>query len=106
MLNPDEERFLKEWPQRRLTYKKGLRKYLVGLPMAVFIVVALLVNIGAGWYGRAEAVLRSNSSMFITVLLAAVGIIIFMGEFTGRYKYDELEQKYAELQARAQRESN
>ena len=100
MLTAEEQQFLNDWPRRRTTYKKGLRKYLVGLPIAITIVVALLVNVFVGWYSRAEAVLRSNSSVFIVVLLAAAGIIIFMGEFAGRYKYDQYEQRYQELLAK------
>jgi membrane protein YdbS with pleckstrin-like domain len=97
MLTKEEEDFIVYWSEQRKKNKRSLTQFTVGLPLAVSIVAALFVNIITGWHKRAAMVLRSNASLIIVILLACVGIVIFMTIFSQRHKWEYYEQRYQEL---------
>ncbi len=97
MLSKQDQDFLRYWEANRLKKKKFLRQFSVGLPLSVLIVAVLFVNILSGWYKRADMVIRSNSSVIIVVIIAAIGIAVFMTIFSSKHKWEQNEQRYQEL---------
>jgi membrane protein YdbS with pleckstrin-like domain len=97
MLTPAEQGFMAYWQQQRTNKKKYLSKWSLGLPAGAVIVAAILINFLSGWYKRADMQLRADGSVIITVLIAALGIVIFMVYFSVRYKWEQNEQHYQEL---------
>ena len=105
MLSKQEEEFIRYWQENRSKKKKFLRQFSIGLPLSVLIVAVLFFNILSGWHERADMVLRSNSSLIIVVLIAAVGISVFITVFSSRHKWDQNEQRYKELLAKKEKAS-
>ena len=68
--------------------------------MGVLIIGALFVNIITGWHKRAAMVLESSGSMILSIVIAAVVIVVFITVFSIRFKWDQHEQRYQELLAR------
>ena len=97
MLTKEEEDFIAYWAANREKKKKSIWQFSFGLPLGVMIVLLLFVNIVSGWYKRADMVLRSHSSLIITILIAAIGIVIFISVFSARYQWEQSEQRYLEL---------
>ena len=97
MLTTDEEKFMKYWEIQRQKKKQFLSKTSIGLPLGVIIVVALVVNFLSGWYDKADMMLRQNASVIIVVLVAAIGIVVFITIFSARHRWDQNELHYQEL---------
>jgi hypothetical protein len=97
MLTKQEEDFLRYWSAERLRKKSFLKKLNLGLPLGVLIVAATLVNFLSGWYKKADMDLHANGSVIIVVLIAAIGIIVFVGLFSARHKWEQNEVYYAGL---------
>jgi len=97
MITKDEEDFLRYWSQQRLRKKQFLNKLSVGLPLGALIGGGLVINFLSGWYKRADMELRSNSSVIIVVLIAAIAIVVFITIFANRHKWDQNELRYQEL---------
>ena len=100
MLTKQEEEFINYWEAARLKKKKSVWQFSVGLPLAVCIVLALFVNLVSGWYKRADMIIRSNASLLITIMLAAMGIVAFISYFSARHQWEQKEQQYQELLAK------
>jgi formate hydrogenlyase subunit 3/multisubunit Na+/H+ antiporter MnhD subunit len=97
MLTTEEEKFVAYWSKQRLRKKQFMRKYSIGLPLAVLIVVALFINFLSGWYQKADMELHADSSVIIVVLVAAIGIVVFITLFSVRHKWEQNELLYHEL---------
>jgi hypothetical protein len=97
MLTQEEQSFLDYWAQQRLRNKKTLKQFSIGLPLGVMIVLALFINVLAGWHKKAAMVLKGHGSVIITVVVAAVGIVVFMTIFSRNHQWDMYEQRYQEL---------
>ncbi len=97
MLNRHEEEFIRYWEQNRLRKKKLFRQLAVGLPMAVFLVIAIFINFFSGWYKRADMVLHTDPSLVLVLLVAGMLIVVFVVIFAARHKWDMNEQRYNEL---------
>ena len=104
MTKPEED-FIRYWSGPRQRKKQFLRKFSIGLPLGVLIVVALMVNFLSGWYEKADMVLRQNSSLIIVVLVAALGIVIFIVLFSAHHKWDQNELLYQELMKKKEEET-
>ena len=102
MLTKHEEDFISYWSSQRQRKKQFLRKLSIGLPLAVIIVAALIINFLSGWYVQADKEIRSNGSVIIVVLIAAIAIVVFITIFSARHKWDQNEQHYQELIQRKQ----
>ncbi|MFL5787350.1 MAG: hypothetical protein ACJ748_04810 [Flavisolibacter sp.] len=96
-LTTEETGFLDYWEKQRLKKKQFLRKFSIGLPLAMLIAGGLIINFLSGWYKRADMELRSNSSTIIVVLIAVVAIVVFITLFAAHHKWDQNEQYYQEL---------
>ncbi len=90
------------WESNRLRRKRGIRQLSIGLPLSVLIVFAIFANFLSGWYPRAEAAFRADSSIIFIVLIAVLGIVVFTTIFSIKHKWDINEQRYQELKARKQ----
>ncbi len=97
MLTEEEKKFIEYWKANRDRKKKSIWQFSVGLPLGVLIIVALFVNLLIGWYQRADMQLRSNISLIIVILIAAVGIVVFISFYSARHQWDQNEQRYLEL---------
>ena len=97
MLTQEEQNFIRYWEQQRLRKKQFLRKFSIGLPLGVLIALGLFINILSGWYKKADMELRSNSSLIITIVIAVIGIVLFITLFSSHHKWDQNEQHYKEL---------
>ena len=100
MMTKEEQSFISYWSQERLRKKKFLRKLSIGLPLAVVISVAVLINVFSGWYQKADMELRSNSSLMIVILVAILGIVVFITIFSAHHRWDRNESMYQELMQR------
>ena len=97
MLTEDEKKFIASWKVDRLRKKKLIRQLSVGLPLAVVLVIAIFINFFSGWYKRADMEIRSSSSLIIVLMVAGIGIVVFMTVFSAKHKWDINEQRYREL---------
>ena len=100
MLTEDEEKFVVYWENNRFRRKKLVKQLAVGLPIAVAIVVALFVNFFSGWYKRADMMIRSQSSLVLVLIIAALLIVIFISVFSAKHQWDLNEQRYREFLAK------
>jgi small-conductance mechanosensitive channel len=104
MLTKNEEDFIRYWEVQRTKKRQFLRKTSIGLPLAVVIVVALMVNFLSGWYEKADQMIHQNTSVIIVVLIAVIGIVVFITVFSARHKWEQNELYYEELMAKKQKQ--
>ncbi|MGV3528904.1 MAG: hypothetical protein ACO1OO_08415 [Flavisolibacter sp.] len=104
MLNKKEEDFLQYWEEQRKDKKKFLRKVSIGLPLGVLLAAAVLINFLSGWYKKPDMDIRSHSSVIIVVLIALVGIVVFITIFSAHYRWDQNEMQYKELLSKKKKE--
>jgi heme/copper-type cytochrome/quinol oxidase subunit 4 len=97
MITEQEKAFIDYWTVQRGKKKTSLRRFTVGFPLAVMILVVLFANILAGWHKRAAMIIQSNGSIILMVIIAAVGIVVFMTYFSSKHEWDQNEQRYQEL---------
>ena len=105
MLSQQEKDFLRYWEVNRLSKKRFLRQFSIGLPLGVLIVVAIFFNLLSGWYKKADAVVRSNSSVIPVIIIALIITTVFITIFSSRHKWEQNEQRYNELKHKAESES-
>lgn len=104
MLTKEEKDFLMYWEANRLNKKKFLRQFSIGLPLGVLLAGAVFINLLSGWYKKADMVIRSNSSILVTILIALLAIAVFLTIFSSRHKWEQNEQRYLELKAKENKE--
>jgi branched-subunit amino acid permease len=105
MLTPQEKAFIEYWSVER-TKKISFRKKLyAGLPLASVIILATFVVVATGWDKRATAIIRTQGSVILPILLAAIGIVIFMTVFSARHQWDQNEENYHSLLQKQKREA-
>lgn len=98
MLSKEDENFLKYWSEQRQKKKPFFGMASVGLRLGMLIAIGLALSIFAATYSRkANPVLENNSSLIITVMIAGLGIVLFLTYFTGQHKWDQNELHYQEL---------
>jgi len=104
MLTQEDENFLHYWSNQRQRKKKFLSKTSIGLPLGVFIVLATMVSLLAGWYPRANMILHEYSSLIIVIIIAGLGIVAFITIFSAQHKWDQNELHYNELLRKKQQD--
>ena len=97
MWTEHEKNFVAYWEANRLRKKKFFRQLSVGLPLSVFLVMAIAINFFSGWYKRADMEIRSQSSLVLVLVIAGLLIVGFMTVFSAKHKWDMNEQHYREL---------
>ncbi len=104
MLNQEEKKFIEYWKVQRLKKKQFFRKFSLGLPLGVAIMLALVLSMLSGWYEKADEFIKENASVIIVVLIACLAIVAFISLFSVRHQWDQNEQHYHELLAREEKE--
>ncbi len=100
MLTAEEKKFINYWEQNRNRKKRLLWQLAAGLPLGVFLSVAIFVTYFSQWYHRAVMVINVNHSGTLVVLIGLILIVIFMVVFSGHHNWDMNEQRYKELMAK------
>jgi membrane protein YdbS with pleckstrin-like domain len=100
MLTPEEKNFINYWEMNRNRKKRVLWQLAAGLPLGVFLALAICVNYFSGWYQRAAMEIKINTSGVLVVLIALVLVIVFVAVFSARHKWEMNEQRYKELMAK------
>lgn len=96
-LTKEEKDFLAYWEVNRVHKKKFLRQFSLGFPLAVLMVLAIFINIFSGWNKRVEMIVRGDASFLYMIVIAIVGIVVFITIFSNRHKWEQNEQRYQEL---------
>lgn len=99
MLTSQEQKFVAYWSVQRT--KKRRPGYTIGFRMGVLIVGAIFISLVTGWHKPAMMALRSDSSTILVIMIALLLIVIFISVFAGRYQWEQREQRYQELVAKA-----
>ena len=102
MLTKDEERFIEFWEKER-TRKRSVFNYTMGLRLGVLMIALVFINLISGWDKRATAVLRSNTSFIIVIIIACVAIVVFLTIFSSKYQWEQKEQQYKEFLAKKEK---
>jgi len=97
MLTEQENEFIRYWEENRKRKKRVSQQLSVGLPFAVFMVLAIFISIFSNWYIGAVAVLRLDGRLILILLIAVILIVIFIVIFSARHRWDMNEQHYKEL---------
>jgi membrane protein YdbS with pleckstrin-like domain len=97
MLTHQEKNFIIYWEQNRNRKKRLLWQLAAGLPLGVFLAIAISLNYFSGWYKRAAMEININASGILVVLVALILIIVFVAVFSARHKWEMNEQRYKEL---------
>jgi Ni/Fe-hydrogenase subunit HybB-like protein len=98
MLTKEDEEFLKYWSEQRQKKKPFFGMASVGLRLGVFIAIGIALSLVAATYSRkANPVLENYTSLIITIIIAGLGIVLFITYFTGQHKWDQNELHYQEL---------
>jgi amino acid transporter len=96
-MTPEEQKFFNYWKEQRLHKKKFLRKLSIGLPVAVLAALFFVINLFSGWYKKATMQLNSDPSVIIVILVALIGIVIFITIFSAHHRWDRNETLFQEL---------
>lgn len=94
----DERKFIEYWEKNR-DYQSTLRyQLLFGLPIGLLFSLPILINflLGRFWYKRADAVGLSQFNPVVLVL-AILGISIFIAILNRKFRWEKLERQYLEL---------
>jgi len=99
MLSKKEEEFLIWWPNNKQKEQNPIRQVILGLPIGLFIGIAIIIALESGWYERANMVAHSKGSPVILIIAICI-ISTFIAVFYKRYKCEMYEQQYQELMAK------
>lgn len=102
-LSKEEQEFIHYWQANRLGKKKFLRQFSIAFPLTVLMVLALFINIFSGWDKRAEMIIRGDASSLYVVIIAIIGIAVFVTVFSSRHKWEQNEQRFLELKEKEKR---
>jgi hypothetical protein len=100
MLTQQEQDFIRYWEANRLSRKKIVRQFLIGIPVGLLFVIPIVINFSSGWYKRAQMEANSEDFNPIVLMVALLLIVGFTAIFYQRHKWDQYEQRYRELLAR------
>ena len=103
MLSDEEKKFIQYWEKNRGRKKRSFRQLALGLPLGVVIVFLIFVNLLAGWFKRAEMMIRAEPSLIFVLLGATLLIVVFVAVFSVYHKWDINEQRYRELLSKKER---
>src|SRR3954466_13466146 len=96
MLTNRERDFIIYWEKNREREKKNVRQLFIGLPAGLLIAAGIILSLDLNWYERANMVANASLNPYI-LLIAVVGIIVFMAIFHKKHQWDMKEQRYREL---------
>ena len=102
MLNERERQFVQYWEANRLREKQWQQQLMAGIPMGLLFALPVLAIIFTGklWYKRADMMIRSQTSLILVLVIAALLIVIFVAVFSAKHQWDLNEQRYKEFLAK------
>ena len=100
MLTEQEQNFIRYWEANRLSRKKVVRQFLIGIPVGLAFVIPIVINFSSGWYKRAQMEANSEDFNPMVLMVALLLIVAFTAIFYQRHRWDQYEQRYRELLAR------
>ncbi len=98
MLTEQEEAFIVYWQANRDKQKTTFRQFLLGIPLALLFIIPIVLNFFSGWYKRALMMSRTTDFNPGVLLVALLGIVVFIAVFSRKFKWEQYEQRYIELQ--------
>lgn len=107
MISKEEEEFIKYWEQNRNKQKRFFKQLAIGLPFGVLFAIAMFLNFASGWDKRVLEITKtypSFKSLILVLLIALVGIVVFISVFSVKVKWEKHEQRYRELLNRSESE--
>lgn len=109
MISEKETDFLRYWERNRDIENSFLSKLGRGLPMALLFglpIILLIVVIRIflpDWYMKISG---TSPGMFITAVIAMLGVVLFYAYFRMQYKWEMNEQLYRELKSKENKLNN
>ena len=107
MLSKEEQEFIKYWEQNRGKQKRFFKQIAIGLPFGVLFAIAMFLNFSSGWDKRVAEITKnypSFKSLILVLLIALLGIVVFISVFSVKIKWEKYEQRYRELLSRSKSE--
>src|SRR5450432_783812 len=109
MISEKEKAFLLYWERNREIENTFISKLtrgfpmalLFGLPIILFVVVVRLFL--PDWYMKISG---TSPGMFLTAVIATIGVVIFYSYFRMQYKWEMNEQLYKELKSKENKSDN
>lgn len=100
-MTQEEKQFITYWEQNRLSLRNRSRQLLSGLPFGfLFSLPVLVALIYHNWYKRINYITNAE---LITVIIAVIGIAVFVAVFRKQFQWDQQEQLYKELKFKEKR---
>ena len=109
MISEKEIAFLRYWESHREIENTFISKLTRGFPMALLFglpIILLVVVVRLflpEWYMKISG---TSPGMFITAILAMLGVVIFYAYFRMQYKWEMNEQLYKELKSKENKSYN
>ena len=109
MISEKETLFLRYWERNRDIENTFISKLTRGFPMALIFglpIILLIVVVKIffpDWYMKISG---TSPGMFVTAVIAMVGVVIFYSYFRMQYKWEMNEQLYQELKSRENKSEN
>jgi L-cystine uptake protein TcyP (sodium:dicarboxylate symporter family) len=107
MFSKEEQAFIKYWEQNRNKQRRFFKQFAIGLPFGVLFAIAMFLNFSSGWDKRVLEITKtypSFKSLILVLLIALVGIVVFISVFSVKVRWEKYEQRYRELMSRSQSE--
>ena len=104
MLTDEEIAFMDYWERNRDKQNKIFKQLLLGIPVGLLFVIPIVFSLVSGWDKRAVMIANTGDFNPGILLVALLLIIGFTAIFSRKYRWDQNEQKYRELQAKKGRE--
>lgn len=103
MISEKEKAFLRYWEGNREIENTFISKLTRGFPMALLfglpiILLVIVIRIFfPDWYMKISG---TSPGMFLTAVIAMLGVVIFYAYFRMQYKWEMNEQLYKELKSK------
>ncbi|MCW3090998.1 MAG: hypothetical protein JWP81_2067 [Ferruginibacter sp.] len=109
MISEKESAFLSYWERNRDIENTFTSKLTRGLPMAmlfglpIILLVVVVRLFFPDWYMKISG---TSPGMFVTAVVAMIGVVLFYSYFRMQYKWEMNEQLYKELKAKQNKSNN
>ncbi|MEP7141898.1 MAG: hypothetical protein ABI707_03455 [Ferruginibacter sp.] len=109
MISEKETAFLRYWERNREIENTFISKVMRGFPMALLFALPIILLVIVvrlffpDWYMKISG---TSPGMFVTAVIAMIGIVIFYSYFRMQYKWEMNEQLYKELKSKENKSDN
>ena len=109
MIDEKEEQFLRYWEKNRDIENSFRNKLLKGLPKAMLFGLPIILSVVIvrlyfpEWYTKIS---ETSPGMFLTAIIAVIGIILFTAYFNMQYRWETNDQAYQELKIKENKEKD